>query len=182
MVWSSQISLVSDLCSCRSAPCSRRHCHFLGLSDVNQTRKKTTNDYIRACEAALLVAPIARVETDSRVHKRLGTAHRMFGNKKALVVTKIDASSQIELRYLSIPTKRFQETRGLNRPMDLEPTQEAAKEYERLLSAGKSTTQERTRLVSLRNTAKGKSNETLTQHISKLRSVVPRNFYVSSLT
>lgn len=63
---------------------------LLGHSDVNKTRIKTTTEYIRHCDAALLVAPIARVETDSQVHKRLGEVHRMFGNKKALVVTKID--------------------------------------------------------------------------------------------
>lgn len=57
---------------------------------MNKTRKKTTTEYIRNCEAALLVAPIARVETDNQVHKRLGETHRMFGSKKALVVTKID--------------------------------------------------------------------------------------------
>lgn len=65
---------------------------LLGHSDVNKTRMKTTTEYIRLCDAALLVAPIARVETDSQVHKRLGEVHRMFGNKKALVVTKIDVT------------------------------------------------------------------------------------------
>lgn len=70
-----------------------------GLSDVNKTRKKTTTEYIRNCEAALIVAPIARVETDSQVHKRLGQYHRMFGNKKAMVVTKSDVISQLLIRY-----------------------------------------------------------------------------------
>lgn len=51
---------------------------------------KTSTDYVRNCEAALLVAPIARAETDVQVHKRLGQYHRIFGNKKAMVVTKVD--------------------------------------------------------------------------------------------
>ena len=74
-------------------PTDERHAYGdIGLSDVNKTRTRTTIEYIRACEAALLVAPVARVETDSGVHKRLGWIHRMFGNKKALVVTKTDVS------------------------------------------------------------------------------------------
>lgn len=69
---------------------------------MNKTREKTTIEYIRVCEAALLVAPIARVETDSQVHKRLGEIHRMFGNKKALVVTKVDVNLELQMRFLRI--------------------------------------------------------------------------------
>lgn len=133
---------------------------------------KTTTEYIRNCEAALLVAPIARVETDSHVHKQLVRSHRMFGNKKALVVTKIDVCLQLQMRYLRIPPKSHQETRALNKPLALEPAPEAAKEHERLESASKFTIKEISRLVTTRNTAKGKAKETLTQQIGKLQSVV----------
>ena len=72
----------------------------IGLSDVNQIRVKTTTSYIRECEAALLIAPISRVETDNTVQKRLGETFRIFGPRKALVLTKIDVSLQ-----LSVPLK-----------------------------------------------------------------------------
>ena len=139
---------------------------------MNKTRMQTTTEYIRKCEAALVVAPIARVETDSQVHKQLGRSHRMFGNKKALVVTKIDVNLQLQMRYLRTSTKSRQETRGLKKGPELEPNLEAAKEHERLDLARKFTSKEILRLDKLRNTAKGKVKETLTQEISKLKSVV----------
>ena len=89
---------------------------------------KTSTEYIRNCEAALLVAPIARVETDVQVHKRLGQYHRMFGSKKAMVVTKIDVISRLLMTYLGKPNKNCQDTRGLSKPGGLDPTPEAAKD------------------------------------------------------
>ena len=67
-------------------------------------------------------------------------------------------------------TKSCQETHGLSK-RSLEPTPEAAKEYERLESASKLAKENISRLVNLKNTARGKSKETLTQQISRLRSV-----------
>ena len=64
----------------------------IGLSDVNQIRVKTTTLYIRECEVGLLIAPISRVETDNAVQKRLGEIFRIFGPRKALVLTKTDVS------------------------------------------------------------------------------------------
>lgn len=87
--------VIADLpgkCHCFARLSSMLTTTLLGHSDMNKTRMKTTTEYIRHCDAALLVAPIARVETDSQVHKRLGEVHRMFRNKKALVVTKIDVT------------------------------------------------------------------------------------------
>lgn len=133
---------------------------------------KTTTEYVRNCEAALLVAPITRVETDVRVHKRLGQYHRMFGNKKAMVVTKIDVISRRLMKNLEEPAKNYQETRGLSKPSGLEPTLEAAKEHERLQSASTFVSKNISRLINLRNTTKGKPKETLTQEISKSQSVI----------
>ena len=61
-----------------------------GLGDTNQIRIKTTERYIRECDYYFLVAPIARIQTDESVHQRLGKAHKIFGNRKALIATKID--------------------------------------------------------------------------------------------
>ena len=139
---------------------------------MNKARTNTTTEYTRCCEAALLVAPIARVETDNQVHKRLGQLHRMFGKKKALVVTKIDVNLKLQVDYLSMLTMRHQETRSLNNSSALEPTSEAAKEHERLILAKKHTIKEISRLVNSRNTARGEIKETLTQQISKMQSVI----------
>lgn len=68
-------------------------CRALGLSDVNKLRTSLTIDYMRRCKFGLLIAPIARVQTDNLVHKRLGDIYRTFGPNKALLVTKIDVSS-----------------------------------------------------------------------------------------
>ena len=46
--------------------------------------------YIRECEYYVLVAPIARVQTDDAVHRRLKQAHKLFNSKRSLVITKID--------------------------------------------------------------------------------------------
>ena len=140
---------------------------------MNKTRTKTTTEYTRHCEGALLVAPIARVETDDQVHKRLGQLHRMFGNKKALVVTKIDVILALQVNYLSMLTMHHQEMRSLNESSALEPTPEAAKEHKRLKLAREYTIKEISRLVDSRNTARGEIKETLTQQISKMQSVIP---------
>lgn len=50
---------------------------------------------MKRCKFGLLVAPIARVQTDNLVNKRLGEMFRTFGPNKALLVTKIDVSSYL---------------------------------------------------------------------------------------
>lgn len=47
--------------------------------------------YIRECDYYFLVAPIARVQTDDAVHRRLKQAHKL-NSKRALITTKIDVS------------------------------------------------------------------------------------------
>lgn len=64
----------------------------------------------------------------------------------------------------------YQERRSL-KLSDLEPTPEAAKEYERLQSADRFKGQEVIRLDKLRSSASGKEKEDLTLHISKLQLV-----------
>ncbi len=48
--------------------------------------------YIRECDYYFLVAPIARVQTDDAVHRRLKQAHKLLNSKRALITTKIDVS------------------------------------------------------------------------------------------
>ncbi len=65
--------------------------YFLqGLSDVNKTRTRMTEQYIRKCHYILLVAPIGRVQTDNLVHKRLLEYSRAKAGRKALICTRID--------------------------------------------------------------------------------------------
>ena len=53
----------------------------------------TTQLYMRSCQYLCLVSPIARVQTDEKVHKRLMTRKGIHGNIKVLVCTMIDSVS-----------------------------------------------------------------------------------------
>lgn len=65
---------------------------LLGLSDVNKTRTRVTQRYIRQCSYVVLVAPIGRVITDNLVQKRLVEGFHTHGTRKMLVCTWIDVS------------------------------------------------------------------------------------------
>lgn len=59
---------------------------------MNRTRTRVTNEYIHSCDYIFLVAPIARVQTDNLVDRRLNEYRQKFGTRVALVCTKTDVS------------------------------------------------------------------------------------------
>ncbi|KAM0805279.1 hypothetical protein BDR22DRAFT_969026 [Usnea florida] len=121
-----------------------------GLSDSNKTRTIATTRYMRRCHFGLLVAPIARIQTDNLVQRRLGEIHRLFGHRKGLLCSKID------------------DVNAKQKPSDLDATPEATEEHERLSEAHDRICNEKSLLTSMKKQARGKEKKTFSQKIGAL--------------
>ena len=72
-----------------------------GLSDTNKIRISQSQRYTRNCAFIFIVAPIARVQTNNQVEKRLVEALAPHGTKKALICTQTDNMTlKVQLRDL----------------------------------------------------------------------------------
>ncbi|KAL8823400.1 MAG: hypothetical protein Q9191_005893 [Dirinaria sp. TL-2023a] len=90
-----------------------------GLSDVNHVRKGATQCYMKKCSFIILVANIARAQTDETTNKRLMSKIGALGCKKTLVCTGADL-------HISL-TKKFD-------IHQFAPKAEASQEYNRMTS------------------------------------------------
>ncbi|KAF2753948.1 hypothetical protein EJ05DRAFT_504546 [Pseudovirgaria hyperparasitica] len=57
-----------------------------GISDINRTRVKTTQAYLKSCDYLIIVADIKRAETDTATHSNLIDAHRRRRGKSVIMV------------------------------------------------------------------------------------------------
>lgn len=122
-----------------------------GRSDVNRLRVRTTTRYIRSCYYYLLVADIARVQTDNNVHRNLHRESRAFSGRKALVCTKID------------------DLQPSTKPKVLQPSAAAQQEFTRLERALRLTRLDYTNTEQLRKKSKGSTKSNHKKQLEKLK-------------
>ena len=136
-----------------------------GLSDINKIRTNSTTQYLRRCDYVFLIAPIARVQTDDNVHKRLVNLSRTLGPRKALLCTKIDvgqihAKMQCKLTNQEMPLG--------SRANQQAPTPEASERHSKLSRAYALAGTEKTRLTKALKDLRGKTKKDTQKHINKL--------------
>ncbi|MCJ1294120.1 hypothetical protein MMC34_005677 [Xylographa carneopallida] len=104
-----------------------------GLSDVNRTRVKLTQLYIRDCDFIFLVAKVSRVQTDSNTSNRLYYGvRRALGPRKALICTCADLGSHNQIWVSQLTSKEMDE---FTKPRDLAASPIDKQQYDRILSS-----------------------------------------------
>ncbi|KAL9596174.1 MAG: hypothetical protein Q9179_004711 [Wetmoreana sp. 5 TL-2023] len=131
-----------------------------GLSDMSRTRTSATNQYVRSCNYLFLVAPIARVQTDNLVDRRLSEYMRRFGSRVALACTKTD----------DVP--------GNACPQGFSATDQATWEYTNLSRAFEQMGIYRTKLVKEKNAAKGTLKANLGEELNALRYITKLSSFI----
>lgn len=127
--------------------------HCLGLSDTNRMRTAATEQYIRECDYYFLVAPIARVQTDDAVHRRLRQAYKLKASRKALITTRIDVCITLFLGKISLIAQDMPIT---EKPRNLGASSQDAERFNRLSGALALVGEERNRLGKINRTQTGK--------------------------
>ncbi|KAL8829118.1 MAG: hypothetical protein Q9170_006308 [Blastenia crenularia] len=115
-----------------------------GLSDTNRTRTRITNEYIHSCDFLCLVAPIARVQTDNLVDKRIYDYRQKFGTKVAL----------------DVPSNA--------KPQDFSAKPQASWEHQQLSRTYEDMGRRKTELSIKKRTANGKEKATLSQELNDI--------------
>ncbi|KAL8651588.1 MAG: hypothetical protein Q9210_003171 [Variospora velana] len=121
-----------------------------GLSDMNRTRTRATNEYIRSCDYLFLVAPVARVQTDNLVDRRIMEYIHKFGSQVALICTKTD---DVPLHAKS---------------QEFSATARASWEHKELLRVYEKMTVNKAHLAGKKKAAKGKAKRDLEREYKEL--------------
>ncbi|MCJ1285351.1 hypothetical protein MMC26_004691 [Xylographa opegraphella] len=141
-----------------------------GLSDVNQTRVKLTQEYIRDYDFIFLVAKVSRVQTDSNPNNRLlyGVC-RALGPRKAVICTRADVGTHTRNWGFELTTKEMDE---FTKPRDLAASPVDRQQYDRILRSWTSLNNEITRFAALMVGLHGQARAEALEQIQLLKFVV----------